>query len=128
MASLCSPHDKKGDQPVGELLLPVGVGRPGAAALGVTVPPLPGRPILTEPGVPVGTSQVRDAVRAAAVAGFSRRDDFYHLLRATLITRHQVILPPHDDRRATRVIDSAAHVEAIVTLAEGDTIDVTTGL
>lgn len=42
---------------------------------------------LRKAGVPVGTSQVRDAVRAAAVAGFSRRDDFYHLLRATLITR-----------------------------------------
>lgn len=34
-----------------------------------------------------------------------------------LTVRHQVILPPHDDHRATRVIDSAAQVEAIVTLA-----------
>ncbi|MYR05657.1 hypothetical protein GTV32_04720 [Gordonia sp. SID5947] len=41
-------------------------------------------------------------------------------LRATLAVltgRHQVILPPHDDPRATRVIDSAARVEAIITLA-----------
>jgi hypothetical protein len=36
---------------------------------------------------------------------------------ARLTLRHQVILPPHDDHRATRVIDSAAQVEAIVTLA-----------
>lgn len=40
-------------------------------------------------------------------------------LRATLARltlRHQVVLPPHDDNRATRVIDSAAQVEAIVAL------------
>ncbi|MGC5259105.1 hypothetical protein ACPXCG_22415 [Gordonia sp. DT218] len=36
---------------------------------------------------------------------------------AALTGRHQVILPPHDDIRATRVIDSAAQVEAIITLA-----------
>ncbi len=36
---------------------------------------------------------------------------------AALTARHQVILPPHDDPRATRVIDSAAQVEAIITLA-----------
>ena len=42
---------------------------------------------LRKAGVPVGTAQVRDAVRAAALAGFSRRQDFYHLLRATLISR-----------------------------------------
>ncbi|WAC55373.1 hypothetical protein [Gordonia sp. SL306] len=41
-------------------------------------------------------------------------------LRTTLMAltaRHQVILPPHDDIRATRVIDSAAQVEAIITVA-----------
>lgn len=36
---------------------------------------------------------------------------------ATLTARHQITLPPHDDARAGRVIDSAARVEAIVTLA-----------
>ena len=72
MASLCSPHDKKGDQPVGELLLPVGVGRPGAAALGVTVPPLPGRPILTEPGVPVGTTGWPGWIAGIGCTGYSR--------------------------------------------------------
>ncbi|MFW0785660.1 hypothetical protein AAFP35_14180 [Gordonia sp. CPCC 206044] len=36
---------------------------------------------------------------------------------AALTARHEVILPPHDDSRATRVIDSAAKVEAIVALA-----------
>ncbi|MFW0794682.1 hypothetical protein AAFP30_12795 [Gordonia sp. CPCC 205515] len=35
---------------------------------------------------------------------------------ARLTFRHQVALPPHDDVRATRVIDSAAQVEAIVAL------------
>ncbi len=55
-----SPVQGEGDlwqtHPVGELLLPVGVGRPGAAALGVAVLPPPGRPMLVEPGVPVGTT------------------------------------------------------------------------
>lgn len=50
-------------------------------------------------------------------AGARGPDPHLRTRLATLITRHQVILPPHDDRRATRVIDSAAHVEAIVTLA-----------
>ena len=64
---------------------------------GGTIPPeAPGRlaenivhfaRALRRAGVPVGTAQVRDAVRAAALAGFSRREDFYHLLRATLIVR-----------------------------------------
>ncbi|MGV9711241.1 hypothetical protein ACWDTI_11320 [Gordonia sp. NPDC003424] len=36
---------------------------------------------------------------------------------AQLTRRNQVVLPPHDDMRATRVIDSAAQVEAIVTLS-----------
>ncbi|AZG44357.1 hypothetical protein [Gordonia insulae] len=40
---------------------------------------------------------------------------------AALTVRHQVTLPPHDDVRATRVIDSAAQVEAIVTLAGAQT-------
>jgi uncharacterized protein len=38
-------------------------------------------------GVRVGTAQVEDAVRAVAAAGFSRRVDFYHALRAVLINR-----------------------------------------
>ncbi|RVT86808.1 VWA domain-containing protein [Rhodobacteraceae bacterium CCMM004] len=42
---------------------------------------------LRRAGVRVGTAQVEDAVRAVAAAGFSRKVDFYHTLRATLITR-----------------------------------------
>lgn len=53
-------------------------------------------------------------------------------LRATLgalTARHQVILPPHDTQRATRIIDSAAQVEAIVTIAgaQAPTYGVTAG-
>jgi uncharacterized protein with von Willebrand factor type A (vWA) domain len=42
---------------------------------------------LRKAGVKVGTAQVETAIRAVEVAGFTRRDDFYHILRATLITR-----------------------------------------
>ncbi|KPQ13286.1 MAG: Protein containing von Willebrand factor type A (vWA) domain [Rhodobacteraceae bacterium HLUCCO18] len=42
---------------------------------------------LRKAGVKVGTAQVETAIRAVAEAGFSRRIDFYHTLRATLITR-----------------------------------------
>ncbi len=42
---------------------------------------------LRKAGVKVGTAQVETAVRAVAEAGFTRRDDFYHVLRATLVTR-----------------------------------------
>jgi uncharacterized protein with von Willebrand factor type A (vWA) domain len=39
------------------------------------------------PGVKVGTGQVETAIEAVAVAGFTKRVDFYHILRATLITK-----------------------------------------
>ncbi|WP_161555763.1 hypothetical protein [Mangrovicoccus ximenensis] len=42
---------------------------------------------LRKAGVKVGTNQVEDAVRAVAVAGFTEKRDFYHTLRACLITR-----------------------------------------
>ena len=42
---------------------------------------------LRKAGVRVGPAQVAEAVRAVAAAGFSRKLDFYHVLRATLITR-----------------------------------------
>ncbi len=42
---------------------------------------------LRRSGIRVGTSQLHNAIEAASVAGFTRRDDFYFLLRATLITR-----------------------------------------
>jgi uncharacterized protein with von Willebrand factor type A (vWA) domain len=38
-------------------------------------------------GVRIGTAQVEDAVRAVAAAGFSRKVDFYHTLRAVLVNR-----------------------------------------
>ena len=44
---------------------------------------------LRKAGVKVGTAQVEDAVRAVEAAGFSRKSDFYHILRATLINRAQ---------------------------------------
>lgn len=42
---------------------------------------------LRKAGVKVGTGQLETAIKAVAVAGFSHRVDFYHLLRATLVTR-----------------------------------------
>ncbi|MEE4023038.1 hypothetical protein V1Y59_08115 [Gordonia sp. PKS22-38] len=67
---------------------------------------------------------LREAIRETAeiIGGLGGSDLWVRpaALRATLATltaRHQVDLPPHDDARATRVIDSAARVEAIVTMA-----------
>jgi uncharacterized protein with von Willebrand factor type A (vWA) domain len=42
---------------------------------------------LRKAGVKVGTGQVETAIEAVAVAGFTKRVDFYHILRATLITK-----------------------------------------
>lgn len=42
---------------------------------------------LRKAGVKVGTAQVETAIEAVEVAGFSKRADFYHVLRSTLITR-----------------------------------------
>ncbi|MBC7133605.1 MAG: VWA domain-containing protein [Roseovarius sp.] len=38
-------------------------------------------------GLPVGPGRVIEAVRAVAAAGFTSRADFFHALRATLVTR-----------------------------------------
>ena len=42
---------------------------------------------LRKSGVKVGTAQVETAIRAVATVGFTRRIDFYHVLRATLVNR-----------------------------------------
>ncbi|MEM7439812.1 MAG: VWA domain-containing protein [Pseudomonadota bacterium] len=42
---------------------------------------------LRRAGMRIGTAQVRDAVRAVAAVGFSRKSDFYITLRATFVTR-----------------------------------------
>ncbi len=42
---------------------------------------------LRKAGVRVGSGQVETAIRAVEATGFSERVDFYHTLRATLITR-----------------------------------------
>ncbi|MDV7142112.1 VWA domain-containing protein [Tropicimonas sp. TH_r6] len=42
---------------------------------------------LRKAGVKLGTAQVEDAVRAVEAAGFSRKQDYYHILRATLVNR-----------------------------------------
>ncbi|MGI9389647.1 MAG: vWA domain-containing protein [Boseongicola sp.] len=46
---------------------------------------------LRKAGVKVGTSQVSNAISAIQVAGFTRREDFYYALRATLICRPEHI-------------------------------------
>ena len=54
---------------------------------------------LRRAGVRVGPAQVQTAIQAVTAAGFARKTDFYHILRATLITRaehletfHQVFM------------------------------------
>ncbi len=42
---------------------------------------------LRKAGVKVGTSQVQAAIEAVEAAGFTRKTDFYHTLRATMINR-----------------------------------------
>lgn len=42
---------------------------------------------LRKAGVKLGTAQVETAIRAVEAAGFSRRVDFYYILRATMVTR-----------------------------------------
>ena len=42
---------------------------------------------LRKAGLRVGTAQVETAIRAVAAAGFTRREDFRHTLRATMVTR-----------------------------------------
>lgn len=42
---------------------------------------------LRKAGVRVGPSQVHGAIDAVAAVGFTRKDDFYHILRACLINR-----------------------------------------
>ena len=42
---------------------------------------------LRKAGLKIGTAQVETAIKAVETVGFSHRVDFYHILRATLITR-----------------------------------------
>ncbi|MCU0908155.1 MAG: VWA domain-containing protein, partial [Rhodobacteraceae bacterium] len=42
---------------------------------------------LRKAGVRVGPAQVQSAIEAVAAVGFTRKTDFYHTLRATLIHR-----------------------------------------
>ncbi|MEL7279884.1 MAG: VWA domain-containing protein [Pseudomonadota bacterium] len=42
---------------------------------------------LRKAGLKIGTAQVETAIEAVEAVGFSHRVDFYHILRATLITR-----------------------------------------
>ncbi|TRW98269.1 VWA domain-containing protein [Paracoccus sp. M683] len=42
---------------------------------------------LRKAGVKLGTAQVETAIRALEAAGFTRRVDFYYVLRATMVTR-----------------------------------------
>ncbi len=48
---------------------------------------------LRSAGLPVGPSRVLDAVRAVEAAGFSQKQDFYHILQACFVSRaeHRVV-------------------------------------
>lgn len=87
------------------------------------------RPV-TEATVPAGEIEyeLRQAVTAATdvLVGLGHRPgavrtDLREVLR-TQTMRHLVDLPPHDDPRAARMIESAAQVEAIVLLAQSNAV------
>jgi hypothetical protein len=42
---------------------------------------------LRKAGLPVGPGRILDAIRAVEVAGFDRREDFYHILHAIFVSR-----------------------------------------
>lgn len=42
---------------------------------------------LRKAGLPIGPGRTLDAIRAVEVAGFDRREDFYHTLQAVLVSR-----------------------------------------
>ena len=42
---------------------------------------------LRKAGLPIGPGRVLDAIRSVEVAGFDRREDFYHTLQAVLVSR-----------------------------------------
>ncbi|TAG28299.1 MAG: VWA domain-containing protein, partial [Rhodobacterales bacterium] len=42
---------------------------------------------LRKAGLPIGPGRVLDAIRAVEVAGFDRREDFYHILQAIFVSR-----------------------------------------
>ncbi|MDY6810900.1 MAG: hypothetical protein SW127_18115, partial [Actinomycetota bacterium] len=73
--------------------------------------------------------ETTDIVGALGSGGLKLSPAALRSALATLTARHQITLPPHDDARASRVIDSAARVEAIVTLAgaQAPTFGVTAG-
>ena len=50
---------------------------------------------LRKAGVNVGTAQIHTAVEAVRCAGFTKRQDFYYTLRATLITRPEYLETYH---------------------------------
>lgn len=82
-------------------------------------------PLPADPSAPVGEIeyQLRQSVSEAASLATrvgSRAGNPPADLRGSvraLTLRNQVDLPPHDDTRASRVIDTAAQIEAIVTVA-----------
>ncbi|GAB37778.1 hypothetical protein GOSPT_022_01220 [Gordonia sputi NBRC 100414] len=82
-------------------------------------------PLPADPSAPVGEVeyQLRQSVSEAAALATrvgSRAGNPPADLRGSvraLTLRNQVDLPPHDDARASRVIDTAAQIEAIVTVA-----------
>ncbi|OBC03582.1 hypothetical protein A5788_02865 [Gordonia sp. 852002-50816_SCH5313054-c] len=82
-------------------------------------------PLPADPSAPVGEVeyQLRQSVSEAAALATrvgSRAGNPPADLRGSvraLTLRNQVDLPPHDDTRASRVIDTAAQIEAIVTVA-----------
>lgn len=42
---------------------------------------------LRKAGLPIGPGRIIDAIRAVEVAGFDRREDFYHILHAVFVSR-----------------------------------------
>jgi len=47
---------------------------------------------LRRAGVPVGTAQILEALRAVQLVGFTKRQDFHTTLRAMIVTRPSICL------------------------------------
>ncbi|MFP1151015.1 hypothetical protein ACK280_02600 [Mycobacterium sherrisii] len=101
-------------------------GAPELCALGWTVYSLPGAPVLDHHELGDAEYSLRSAVRSAADAlgaiglgAASAVDDPRGLVEQLLESARQHRVPDHAPRRALRVLENAAHVDAIIAVSAG---------
>ncbi|MBS4729510.1 hypothetical protein MSM1_14540 [Mycobacterium sp. SM1] len=99
---------------------------PELRALSWTVYSLPGAPVLDQQGLGEAEYELRSAVRSAAdtlsALGLTRPDDRADprtLVTQLLESSRQHRIPDHAPSRAVRVLENAAHVEAIIAVSSG---------